>query len=439
MTRLSRRSFLKATGGMIGALPLLESLEAGAATTPKRLIIFFHPNGTVPHAWFPTAGASETDFTFSAIHQPLLPHKADLIFTTGIDMDSDSVGPGEPHQRGMGAVLTGTRLQQGTMVGGDGSLAGWADGISVDQEIANAIGTNTRFASLQLGVRATGSDVRMRMSYSGPARPLPPENDPLAVYQQVFSGFTQTPAELDRLRLQRRSVLDAVRGQFSSLRSKISTPDRLKLDAHLELVRDMERRLDILTTAGAACVTPAQPPMIDAVGEDNMPLVAGLQADLMVMALACDLTRVASLQHSTGANNIRFPFLQSYADDHQLSHSGDNDTTSQNEWIMRQTWYSGRFAHLLERLKSIPEGAGTMLDNTLILWVSDIAVGNTHSHKNMPFILAGRAGGALRTGRFLSYTNTRHNDLLTAILAAMDVPRPTFGDPAFNNMPLNLG
>jgi len=97
----------------------------------------------------------------------------------------------------MGAVLTGSRLQQGSMVGGDGSLAGWADGISVDQEIANAIGQSTRFASLQLGIRATGSDVRMRMSYSGPARPLPPQNDPVQVFQQIFSGFMQTPQEAD--------------------------------------------------------------------------------------------------------------------------------------------------------------------------------------------------------------------------------------------------
>jgi len=202
------------------------------------------------------------------------------------------------------------------------------------------------------------------------------------------------------------------------------------------MVRDIERRLDVLTTAGAACMVPAQPAVTDPEGEDSMAAVARLQADLLVMALACDLTRVGSLQHSSGANNIRFPFLQSYEDDHQLSHSGNNDTTSQNEWIHAPDWYASQFAHLLQRLKSIPEGSGTMLDNTLILWVSDIAVGNTHSHKNMPFILAGRAGGLLRTGRYVRYQDKWHNDLLLAILQAMGVPRATFGDPAFCTGPL---
>ncbi len=331
----------------------------------------------------------------------------------------------------MGSVLTGDHLQQGNFIGGDGTLAGWGNNISVDQAIANVVGQQTRFASLQLGVRATGSEVRHRLSYQGPARPLPPENDPRAVWNRIFASFQQTPSQAEAQRTRRKKVLGAVNQQFRSLRDRISAEDRQKLDAHLALVRDMERRLVLEAPAIEACQVPAEPARLDAEHEDQMGVVSRLQADLLVMALACDLTRVAVVQNSTGANNIRFTHLQSYTDDHQLSHSGPQDTTSQNEWIMRQRWYAGELAYLLGRLRSIPEGEGSMLDNTLLIWVSDLAVGNTHSHQNMPFVLAGKAGGQVRTGRYVRHQNRRHNDLWVSVLNAFDVPATTFGDPNF--------
>jgi hypothetical protein len=440
---IDRRRFLKGAGGLVAGLPLLASLDARAQTAfPRRMLVYFTPNGSRPDAWFPVRGASgaEDDFSLGEIHQPLAPFRDHLLLFQGIHMEAPDRGPGEPHQQGMGALLTGRRLQQGTFVGGDGSLAGWGDGISVDQVIANAVGGQTRIPSLQLGVRATGAAVRHRLSYAGPARPLPPQNDPRDVWSTIFRGFNVPPDEAAIRHEKRSSVLDAVKGQFAAVRRRVSTEDRLKLDAHLAMVRDIEQRLRIDLPPPSVCEVPGAPPQLDSTHEDQMGVVARLQADLLVMAFACDLTRVASLQNSSGANNIRFSFMQSYTDDHQLSHAGNGDTTSRAEWVGRQTWYAQQLAYILGRLQQIPEGAGTMLDNTVVFWGSEIAVGNTHSHRNMPFLLAGRCGGAFRTGRFLTMPDRQHNDLLVSLMNAMGVPGDTFGDPEYCAGPLpNLG
>lgn len=436
MHRIGRRLFLKGAGGVSLGLPLFTSWPAHGQTMnfPKRFIVFFHPNGTIPDAWFPTPGATERDFTMSEILQPLEPHRQKLILLDGVHMQAPDAGPGEPHQQGMGALLTGKRLQEGTFVGGDGSLAGWGDGESVDQLIASYISQGTRFASIQFGVRATGAAVRHRLSYAGPARPLPPQNAPRAVFGNLFRDFMVEPDERERQRLRRKSILDAVRGQFAHVRTKVSVADRDKLDTHLEFVRDIERRLDLMGPTTPRCEVPSEPPQLDAVHEDNMGTVSRLQTDLLVAAMACDLTRVASIQYSTGANNIRFSFMGSYTDDHQLSHAGNGDATSRSEWIARQRWYAEQFKYLLDRLDAIPEGSGTMLDNTVIFWGSELAVGNTHSHVNMPFLLAGRAGGQLDTGRYVRFPSGRqHNDLHVALLNLMGIAETTFGDPDFCN------
>lgn len=444
---LSRRSLL---GGLVGgaalapvALPLLGSLPARGQTPtfPKRFLVFFTPNGTNPETWFPAPGQTETDFVLGPVHQPLLPFRDRLLLTRGIAMQSLEVGPGEPHQRGMGAVLSGTHLQEGTFVGGDGSLAGWGDGISVDQHIANHIGNQTAKKSVELGVRVLGSEVRHRINYAGPAQPLPPQTDPRLAFNALFGSFSGVPgsqeaAEAEAQRARRRRVLAAARQQFFALRPRLSSADRQKIDQHHTYVAEMEHRLEAYGVFGEGCAVPPQPPfLLSPEHENNMDEVSRLQIDLMVMALACDVTRVGTLQFSSGANNIRFPHLASYSDDHQLSHAGPSDTTSIDEWSTRQRWYAGELAYLLSRLDSIPEGEGTLLDNTLIFWCSELAQGNTHSHADMPFLLAG-GGGGFATGRYVQYANRSHNDLLVSLMNAFGVPGDTFGDPNYSTGPL---
>jgi len=161
-----------------------------------------------------------------------------------------NAGPGGLHQKGIGGLFTGAQLQSGALfVDGCGQTAGWANGISVDQELAKTLAVGTPIKSLELGVRATENDVQGRISYAGPGAPLPPMNDPSEVFQRLFSGFGQNTDQLAELRARRQSVLDTVQAQFKSVSARVSSADKQKLDAHLTLVRDLETPWPSLATA----------------------------------------------------------------------------------------------------------------------------------------------------------------------------------------------
>lgn len=435
-----RRLFLKGAAGFTVALPLLHALGARAraeqVSYPKRLLLFYSPNGTVHEQWFPLNPVSETEFDLNQIHTPLLPFKDKLLIFRGIDLKVTALGPGGPHQRGIGALFTGRELLDGTFVDGCGSQAGWANGISVDQAVANQIAEDTPIKSLELAVRALESDVQSRISYSGPGQPLPPLNDPRATFLRVFGRSGGSPDGLEALAVHRRSVLDVVREQFAGIENQVGSADRTKLGQHLEFVRDMEQRLGAYSNGSPECRAPELPPPLDANSEDDMPATTKLQLDMIAMAFACDLTRVASLQISTAQNRIRFPWLNSLGVGHNLSHTGPSDSAAQAELVSRATWHAEQLAYLLHRLQSIPEGDGSVLDNTLVLWGNEVSRGNTHSHEQMPFLIVGTAGGALRTGRVLSYDHASHNDLLVSVQNAMGVPASTFGHPDYCTGPL---
>ena len=178
---------------------------------------------------------------------------------------------------------------------------------------------------------------------------------------------------------------------------------------------------------------------MDPASEDDFERIARLQIDMAVMALACDLTRVVSLEFSSALNALRFTFMgMREQDGHSLSHAGDFSTDLQDQWARMLTWYTDQFAYLLDQLKAVPEGDGTLLDTTLVLWCSELSRGNTHAHGDMPFILAGGAGGALQGGRHLVYDHEPHNNLLLAVAQMMGVEANTFGHPDFCTRPLPL-
>ena len=178
------------------------------------------------------------------------------------------------------------------------------------------------------------------------------------------------------------------------------------------------------------------PPGDDPDNANTMQLISRQQIDLIVMALACDLTRVASLQYSNGRNHTQFPWIGSMADGHELSHAGNSDTAAWAEWSTREVWFAEQFAYLLQRLSEVPEGDSTMLDHTLVFWVNELAEGNSHTHNRMPFVLAGSAGGQVEGNRHLAYDNLPHNDLLVSILNVFGVETDTFGAAEFCNGPL---
>ncbi len=455
--KLTRRTLLRGAGHAALALPLMQSLGCvdssltpsqvaqsstkQALTFPKRIIFFYTPNGNL---FLPPS----MDFAGSAL-EPLTPFKSKLVLVKGLDLLANDIGPGEPHQQGM-ALLTGQKLNTGGQVGGDGSLAGWASHISLDQHLGNTIGAGTRFKSLNVGVQSTqygGTEVRTVLSYAGNDQPVANETSPYALYNRVFSQLGTDLASLTRERRRRHAAIDLVKDRFAKLNPKLSSEDRLKLENHLTSVRDVEARLDNPAgTLGSACSQPMLGAPINLTDPANYGTIGKLQMDLVSMALACDLTRVVTLQWSASTNNRPYPFLQYNDgsgnkpitdDEHILGHQPDSDTHAWGKLAVIRKWYMEQLAYLLNKLNAIPEGTGTVLDNTVVVWCSELAKGNTHSHKDAPFLLCGSAGGAWQTNRYLSYSNeVPHNNLLVSLMNGMGVAGNTFGDPAHCTGPL---
>jgi hypothetical protein len=435
--RIGRRELLLGAGGLAVGLPLMSSLagkaRAAEGDAPKRLVLMYTPNGVMMDVWKPLNVVSETSFDLNATHASLAAHKSRLMFFNGVDLTiaDNSAFPGGLHQRGIGSLFTNSELQSGSdFVDGCGQRSGWANGISIDQEVVKTIGQDTLLPSLELGVHALDNDVQGRIAYAGPARPLPPMNDPTAVFDRLFSTLgTKAGTEMEQLRLRRKSVLDVVQDQFTAVNGRLGSDDKAKLDAHLTLVRDVERRL---TDGGTPndCEAPERPSLIDATSEADIPRIADLEIDLLALAFACDLTRVASIQFSTALNRVRYPWINATGEGHLLSHSGVSDSVARVQLEARDAFHASRLARFLDKLSQIPEGNGTALDNTLVLWGNEVAVGATHAHTDMPLLMVG-GGWHFRTGRALTYQRASHANLLVSVLNAMGVPATTFGHPDY--------
>jgi len=428
---------MAAAGAGAAALPLLTSGGSRAANGfPDRFIVFFSPNGTIPNEWRPDGG--ETDFTLRRILAPLERHRDKLLILDGLDMRSTSAGPGDGHQKGMGHMLTGRELLPGDVGGGCDSCApvSWASGISVDQQIANQIAGDTAFRSLELGVRCgNSSNVWTRMSYRGASEPLPPEDDPYAVFERVFGELTGDPFGLERRLAMRQSVVDYLHQDYGDLQSRVAREDSLRMEQHIDGIRDIERRLSS-GALGASCVAPDLGGRIDTGDSDNMPAVGQMQMDMTAMALACDLTRVVSIQWTKSVGGAPSPWLGISDGHHGISHEGDGNADAVEKLVQINTWYAEQYAYLLDQLASIPEGDGTLLDNTCVLWINELGKGNSHTRNDVPIVLGGSAGGYFRTGRCLRYDDTPHNDLLVTLTNAYGVEQDTFGDTRFCNGPL---
>ena len=435
-SRVSRRALLASAAGAAVGLPWLEAFAprqaAAAVAIPKRFVVMFAPNGLVP-AWTPSG--SERDFELSPILAPLAPYQSDLVVIRGLYQEG---GGGDGHQNGMGGMLTGATLNAGPFGGQQAPPAGWASGPSVDQRIADVIGGETKLRSLELGVQVGEADNWGRMCYRAADQPLPPEDDPAAVYARVFAELHTDPAILAAERARQKSILDAVSGEYTRIAQSLGSADKQRLDAHLDAVRDIELRLTRGgNVTGAHCSDPVVP-ALDHDDNDAFPDVGALQIDLLSMAFACDITRVASLQWSRSVSQTRFTWLGIDEAHHDLSHLGDDDAVAQDKLSRIEGWYASQLATLIARLKAIPEGDGSLLDNTIIVFCNELAKGNTHSRQDAGYVLAGRGGGALETGRFLRYDgNTPHNGLLISLLNAMDVPDQKFGNPEWSSGPLS--
>lgn len=463
MTRslFPRRQLLRGAFASAAVLPLLQAMPVRGQTQtyPRRLLIFYTPNGTIRSEW--CAGGQQT-FELGRILKPLEPFRDKLLVVGGLNMPLAAQGFGSEHTRGIGALLTGRPILEGTFDSAGQPNAGWASGISIDQHIAKELMPPTAFRSLELGVQVVDAEVRGRISYAGANQPLPPIESPYAAFERVFGGLTAnnpaTDNALARRHRNRQTVLDLVKEELELVQARVGLEDRLKLESHLESIQDIERRLvptesvpadsdaglDAGAVPGAArarCEAPVLDEEIDIAADGQLPAVGRLQMDILASAFACDLTRIATLQWTHAETNHTFPFLGISGAHHKISHAGDQEIEEQERLVKINTWYGEQFAYLLEKLASYPEGDGSLLDNTLVLWCNEVAQGNNHSHSDLPFVIAGSCGGQLATGRFVDYTASGaegrpHNDLLVSLANAMGVDDTTFGDPDHCTGPL---
>jgi hypothetical protein len=220
---------------------------------------------------------------------------------------------------------------------------------------------------------------------------------------------------------------------------KLGAADRIKLEAHLDAIRDIEMRLETGGTLGGACEPPKLGDVPDPLKVGNIPKTGRLQMDLLAMALACDLTRVASIMWTNSASGKPFPWLNIPEGHHELAHRGDGDADAQEKLTVINTWYAEQFAYLIDKLKSMPEGDGTVLDNTLLIWVNEHQKGNDHDRHDIPYVLAGKAGGAMKPGRWLQLQGeVGHNNLWVGCMNAMGLEATTFGNPKYCTGSVNL-
>src|SRR3954469_3818859 len=274
-----RRQLLKALGVSAAAAPFIPSLDGWAApVAPRRLLLVFSSGGMVPERYWPRAEGEEGDFTIDPESSlaPLAPHKQDLVIVNGIGRKL--MGVGGAHERAMGGLWTGCKLNPGDQFGG----GGWPSGPSVDQIIAHKLPQKSDFTSLGVGVQPFGPGARggtmQHMCYAGSNQPVPSESSPYKLFDRLFGGGAPGRS-FDQVRAERRSVIDVVKGEIADLGVRVSRADRQKIDAHLEGTRAIERRLQ---SHPARCQMVAINGKIDLDANENFPALLKLQTDLLV-------------------------------------------------------------------------------------------------------------------------------------------------------------
>ena len=389
---------------------------------PKRLVIFFSPNGTIYEKWKPSGG--ETNFTLNTILKPLEPYRDKLLILDGLDMVSSNFGIGDGHQRGMVHGLTASELNPGPFKGGgDAGTAGWASGPSVDQVIAKHLGVE----SLDLAVLASGKTNWSRMSYDGSDKPRDPYEDPYVVFDKIFGNLVANPNDLEKTRFLRQSVLDHVREDLNKLEKGMPAEERAKLQSHLAAVTSLEKKLDPKGSLGGFCNPVKESNKLDHKANANYPKMIELMIDNAVMALACNLTQVVGIQCNKAVGGVQMKWIGVDEGHHGLSHE-DNGSADVPPLIKINTWYAEQFAYLLKKMSEVKEGDGTMLDNSVVFWTNELGDGNTHARRQMPYVLAGGCAGTFKTGRYLQYPKgTPHSKLLVSLCNAFGINTDTFG------------
>jgi uncharacterized protein DUF1552 len=469
MSPVSRRRFLRGFGGVALGLPFLETFAprsalAQQAQSIKRFGVFFACNGVDMTRWFPKGdfGALGPQSLIGTANEPLDAFRSKLLFPRGVHMAPRGFGrdPGgsDDHGKGMAGKLTAQPA--------DGN--GLAQGPSIDHVLAARINPGADGArrpplNLMVG-RPAGFRGLDFISYSEAGRAVAAVNNPWNAYSQFVNLNNSSPdsgAAEDRVGRRRQSVLDLVRDQFDDLKlSGLSSDDRRKLDEHFTAIRSVEIQLG---SGGASCsdgaLQTAARVYENASGreveqESQYPLIADLQVEILAMALACDYTRVGTMHFDRGSGGptFRWDAMNHEYNHHKLSHgkvkddcfgtstaNGCDDVAGFEDMLFEiDLWHQRRLAKLLQRLDSYVEADGrTVLDNSLIMYTNELSSGRGHSFMDLPYILAGSAGGYFKQGEYVRLGRAEnpggddqvapHNRLLNTIINAMGVQSDWFG------------
>lgn len=407
--RYSRRRLLLGTAGTALTIPLLPSLlprelRAAPGDRPMRLIVMYTGNGYYADTWLPTG--SEHDFQLSEVLAPLESIRSKVNVVHGLRGN-------DGHQMGHSECLTGRpRDNVDHMPSG---------GPSLDQLIAKRHTNDVPLESLQLGVDTSNNALSI-ISYTDAGLPLPPQASARGAFERVAGIVDVDPLAAERRRAQDRSVLDSVISDLESIQPRLTSGERVLLDAHLELVRAQELKLSMPFVPIECGYLP------DQVGDLDVPTTFLGHIDTLAAAFACDVTRVATLVMGGSGYIGPYSWAGVNEDYHECAHGAVPNATAL--FTQANVWHAQMLASLLERLDAIPDGDGTLLDNSLVVWTSELGLHpHTHSKSNMGVVLAGSAGGYLSTGRFLNLGGAHYHDLLLTIAHAMGLTDvSSFGD-----------
>jgi hypothetical protein len=435
---LARRTFLRGAGASL-ALPLLDAMvpAMSAATTGTgkagaRLGFIYHPTGAIQNRWTPAADG--VGFEFSPSLKALEPYRDRVNVLSGLaQVQARALGDGNGDHAREGAVwLTGIHPRKTEGVG-------IRSGISVDQIAAQHFGRETQLASLELGTEsptlAGGCDSGYSCAYTNtvswrtPTTPLPMEYNPRVVFERLFGdGDTNDPAARAAALNRRRSILDYVSGSIDRLETRLGAADRNKLSEYLEAIRDIERRIQKAEQANAG--DRVQTPLMERPGAipDTFEEHCKLMFDLQVMAYRTDMTRVITFMLAHAGSNRAYPGIGISDGHHSLTHH-QNNPEKVDRVAQIDAHLASMVAYYIGKLKSTPDGDGTLLDHVMIVYGSGTGDGNAHTHHDLPTVLIGGGVGKVKGGRHLRYAKeTPLNNLFVSLLDKAGLPAEKFGD-----------
>jgi hypothetical protein len=424
-------------------LPFLASLrgrEAHAFPDPskKRFVAFFQANGIDISRFWPSVpyGQLTAESLSGSALEPLAGFSDRLLIPRGVHMVPFGDGLiGNLHQRGVGAVLTAQPLLH---------TSKYAAGISVDQRMAEQLHGDAS-PPLTLFVGQTSGSVLSHISYRGSDQPVAAENNPWLVYQDLMGLASLGEEARQRLLERRESVLDLVSEEYQTLMdADLCQADRDKLDMHFSAIRDLENGMDdegvvpcLLDPARAAEVEALDPETV--AYDANFKKIGLMQMDILALALACGRTQVATIQWGPGSGGPIYSWdgMDHDYDHHVISHGNTKEDESGEPLVGYadmlheiDRWYATQFAYLLEKLDAYPEADGSVLDNSALVWTNELSEGRLHDYRDIPYVMAGSAGGYFSTGRYVKLTaqddpvndvDAPHNRLLTSLLNAVGV------------------